>query len=553
MVRLPGSLLLAACALVAPLASAQVNEVPGTDVLLAKMEQIVSYGHVGAFPTGFNAIAISTTACNKGTVKVPWQGPMDENHPMIATLLARESNGRLEQISAYSHIKHGFYALTSNYCDTCQEGPFGGGDVLGLGCSDTYKASNNADQFFLGPADEINPWLGLWDANCSYFDKGNGPAPAPQDCDGIRSLTQGQVDTFGPLKNRVNVADADLDVAGASYYFQGHYIVRGEPSANRGNNLGHREFLPSWTGTQWTMPAVGGIGQGDFTNGTVLNRWTGASVSSVQNGLDDGLLYVATKVTGPVDGVYRYEYAVHNRDNARGVDSFQVPLCSGARVFNVGFKDVDLDGGNQWSSTVGATDITWSGPGNALKWNSIYNFWFESDAAPVAGVALMDAALAGPGLATLPVTIDTPGALYNVYLGDGCAVGTPPTLFATGTPPQATIGNAGFGLRSTGNQPTEIQLLYMSLLNGTVDYGGGCVQYFGGLLGSQVILVGSTLSDASGTASFPLPVPADPAFEGLTVNFQAVGANPAGAPLLGLFELSNGLRVRVGDALPACP
>ena len=126
-------------------------------------------------------------------------------------------------------------------------------------------------------------------------------------------------------------------------------------------------------------------------------------------------------------------------------------------------------------------------------------------------------------------------------------------LVATGTPARATIGNGTFGLESAGNQPGQPALLYMSLLNGTVDLGGGCTQYFGGLVGTGSILMGSTISDGTGLASFPLPVPADPAFEGLTANFQAAGVNPTGGPLLGMFELTNGLRVRVGDAIPSCP
>ena len=370
----------------------------------------------------------------------------------------------------------------------------------------------------------------------------------------MRTLSQSQVGTFGPLQNRVVVRDEDLNVAGASYFYQGHYVVRGEPSANRGNNIGHREFVPAWAGSQWNLPSVGGVGQGDFVNGTVLDRWTGATVHAAQNGLDDGLVYLASKVTGPVNGLYRYEYAVHNRDNARGIDSITIPTCSGAQIVNAGFRDLDLDAANDWTVTVGAADVTFSGPAsNSLRWNTIYNVWFESDAAPVGGTAILDQAQPGPGLPSLSIATDTPGELYNVNLGPGCANGVPPTLVATGTPARATIGNGTFGLESAGNQPGQPALLYMSLLNGTVDLGGGCTQYFGGLVGTGSILMGSTISDGTGLASFPLPVPADPAFEGLTANFQAAGVNPTGGPLLGMFELTNGLRVRVGDAIPSCP
>jgi hypothetical protein len=529
----------------------QSNLIPGTDVHLAKMDLITQNGHAGSFPNGLASFSLATTACNKGTVKVPWDGPMKENHPLISFMVTRELDGRFEQISDYSYVKHGFFALTSDYCNVCQEGPGGGGDVLGIGCSDTYKASNNGDQYYLGPPSEIDPWLGMWDNNCSFFDQGLAPVP-PFDCDGARSLSLGQVSTMSATTNRIRIQDEDLNVAGASFFYQGFYTIRGEPESDRRNNIGHRQFTPSWNGSEWSTPSVGGVGKGDFVNGPVLDRWTGASVTSVKNGNDDGRVYVAVKVTGPVDGKYRYEYAVQNRDNFRGVNSFSLPICSGARVFNAGFKDVDIDAGNDWSIAVGSSDITWSGGTNALRWNSIYNFWFESDAAPVNGSVSMNAADPGPGLNTLVCATQVPQALYNVYLGDGCAPSAAPELFASGSAPQATIGNPNFELTSTGNQPNQLQLLFMSGMSGTVPLGSGCNQYFLGQLGGAILQVGSGTTDASGKLVYAIPVPANPALEGFNANLQGLSVHTGGA-LLGQFDLTNGLRVRVGDALPTCP
>ena len=354
---------------------------------------------------------------------------MKEDHALISFLVARESNGRFEQISDYSHVKHGFFALTSSFCNTCQEGPFGGGDILGIGCSDTYSFDNNGDMFYLGPPEEIDPWLGTWDATCSYFDLGLGGGGT---CDDLRSLTQGQVATLGSVGTRINVLDADLNVPGADFFYQGQYTIRGEPEVKRRNNLGHRQFTPSWSGSKWLVPSVGGTGQGDFINGSVLNRWSGAKVTSVSNGNDDGRVYAGVSVTGPVNGMYRYEYALHNRDNNRGIGTFSLPICSSARVQNAGFRDVDGDPVTDWTFAVGSNDITWSGPGNALRWNTIYNFWFESDSAPVAGFANLGEADAGLGLNTLVVSTLTPEGLFNEYLGDGCATGAAPILYGEG-------------------------------------------------------------------------------------------------------------------------
>ena len=120
------------------------------------MDDVSARGRTGTYPTGVNGVAIETTICNRGSVEVDWFAPMDPRHPMIAFLIARESDGRLEQISDRSYLKHGFFALTSSQCTSCS--PPGGpsGSRLGLGCSDTYSVFNNGDNYWLGPPDEIS-------------------------------------------------------------------------------------------------------------------------------------------------------------------------------------------------------------------------------------------------------------------------------------------------------------------------------------------------------------------------------------------------------------
>jgi len=50
----------------------------------------------------------------------------------------------------------------------------------------------------------------------------------------------------------------------------------------------------------------------------------------------------------------------------------------------------------------------------------------------------------------------------------------------------------------------------------------------------------------------PLAIPNDPAFEGLDLDFQAANIAGTGA-YLGSFNLSNGLRIRVGSSIAGCP
>lgn len=539
---------LAASVVVNVPAGAQANEIPGTDVKLAVMAHTVAMGREGTYPDGVNGFAISTTACNVGTVKVPWQAAMLENHPFITFLFARESNGRLVQISDYSYVKHGFYALTDDYCATCQEGATGGGTVLGLGCSDTYNVVHNGSQYWLGPPQEIDPWLGEWNAPCSHFDRGEPAVNPPQDCDGFRSLSSAMADALDPVGHRVRIDDAELQVPG-NYFYMGNYVIRGEPEANRVNNMSSRQFVPVWSGTQWQASSLAGSLQG-----TVLQRWGGATLASGKNGSDDGRVYVAVKVSGPVNGFYHYEYALHNRDNARGVSSFSVPLCPDARVKNFGFHDPDEDSGNDWTLSVAGGAVTVSTTSNPLSWNTIHNIWFDSDAAPLSRQATLTAFSPGGGAPGFSVTTQTPSSLPNVYLGPGCADdGTISDLFATGNPAQATLGNPSFGLGSSGNAPGQIHLLFASGIDGALALGGGCTQWFGGTLGSGAIQVAATACDSGGLASYPLPVPSVPSFEGLHLNFQAAALNPSGGPLAGIFELTDGLRVRLGNSIPACP
>ena len=89
-------------------------------------------------------------------------------------------------------------------------------------------------------------------------------------------------------------------------------------------------------------------------------------------------------------------------------------------------------------------------------------------------------------------------------------------------------------------------------MSGTVPLGSGCNQYFLGQLGGAILQVGSGTTDASGKLVYAIPVPANPALEGFSANLQGLSVHTGGA-LLGQFYLTNGLRVRVGDALPTCP
>lgn len=544
---LAGALLLLTVATEA--ASAQANTVPGRDLKLETVSTISRFRRTGTYPTGVQAIGARTTCCNLGPTTIPFQAAMNPNHGFIHYIVARESGGRFVQISNYAWVKHTFGSNNDpGSCGTCSNIPTT--SFVEPGCSDTYVASQAVDHFNLGPPEEVDPWTGAWNPICSYFDRGNPEVAVGQQCDGIRSLTSTQSTALNAqIGLAMRVHDDDLAVAGATFWYQGGYIVPGEAESLRDNNIGSRQFTPTWSTSalQWTL--TDGT---SFLPGSILQRWSGATVTSASNGADDGRYYVAVKVTGPVNGLYHYEYAVHNRDNARGMGAFRVPVCMDAQVANFGFRDVDRNAATDWTAAkVGAEIVfqTNSLSPNPLKWNSVYNFWFDTDAAPQSGALQLDQYLVGPGALAVGVPSTTPSGVYNQFLGDGCGVPTP-SLFATGAPDRALLGNATFALRSGGNVPQSACAFLLSTVPGNTPVVPGCTAWtgdVGSLLGPLVVL-----ADGVGGAVMPLAVPANPAMEGQTFDFQMLNVAPGGV-MFNLFNVSNGLRIRVGNAIPGCP
>jgi hypothetical protein len=390
---------------------AQSNAVPGTDVNLYDVSSPTIYGRRGpAYPNGEVGVGFGHAFCNAGTVHVPWQsspttsGQMTDVHFKIAFLVARESNGRMVQISSKdSYVKHSrvTYNLGSSQCGTCQSGP---GSTFRIGCYDAYSTGFNGDRFNLGPSTEIDPWLGSWNPVGSYFDRGDPAVGGAAAADGTQSLTFSQVSSFDSVKNRVTISESEL-ASGGTFYGQVQLVCEGEPVANRDNNLRSDQLSFNWSGSSWSTSNQGGSVQG-----SVLNQWSGASVQLAGNGSDDGRFAVAVKVTPLAGGMWHYEYAVHNIDNNRGGATFRLPLTSAVNVSNVGFRDNNSNLLDQWTFSQTAGELTWTAPGgNALDWNSIYNFYFDCDTAPGSGGAVIDQARIGPGQLSVLVPADVPG------------------------------------------------------------------------------------------------------------------------------------------------
>jgi hypothetical protein len=513
---------------------AQSNTVPGLDCSVTNAASPTYFGRRGAaHPNGEIGMSYSYTMCNPGTVPIPWNAPMNPSHPMFAFMVVRESNGRFEQITnqATTYVKHAFSA--ANSASTCGGTCQSSGSGLRVNCTDTYGASTNANRFYLGPASEIDPWTGTWQPFGSYFDRGDPDVGPPLNNDGVRSLTSSSGGfPSDAVKNRVTLREQDLLVPGRLFYCM-HIVVNGEDGDLHFDNFGRRQVTATWGGTTWSFATPTA-----FVQGSVLNEWPGASVTSARNGDDDGHFFVAVKVTPLPGGMHHYEYAVQNLDNHRGGASLRVPVCSSTNVTNVGFRDPDGDALNDWTwSRAGEELVFGASATNSLDWNNIYNFWFDCDQAPVAGSVAIDQARLGPGALSVVVATQIPAGLASVATtGPGCGVPTP-ALGANGLP---TIPNPAFAI-TIATTPAAALLLFDSLGAANVVLAPGCVQH---LDGATLVTHGLFVADGAGQVTVPVPVPNTLALDGVTVHWQAAQVE-AGGPVAGAFTLSNGLATLV--------
>jgi hypothetical protein len=136
------------------------------------------------------------------------------------------------------------------------------------------------------------------------------------------------------------------------------------------------------------------------------------------------------------------------------------------------------------------------------------------------------------------VASQVPGGVALVAdLGPGC--GSPSPLLATNGLP--TIPSPNFAVTITST-PSAGLMLFAALQTDHASLGNGCTRY---LETSTLATYGFLMTDGSGAASAPLPLPAVLAYDGIQLYWEAAQLVPGG-PLLATATLSNGLLVRLG-------
>jgi hypothetical protein len=388
------------------------TSVPGPDVIVGEIPSMAQFGSSGTQV----GLGVGTTSCNNGTVDLNWFALPQVDHPVIPQNLFRMSGGasnteRFEQIGQ-SWLKHAFTALTGNACGFGCNGV--GGSHLGVGCSDPYGASLNASQSGLGSRAWVNPFTGVFPSSAASH-SGH---------------------THSGTTHRVLVEMSDLSTTqnpGATYFAEAQYVTPHEYAwcqshageCNMYNNASYRQFSVSGT-TSFTFTAVGGT----VRTAAALTAWTGATINTIEPDPGvDGRAFIAYKVTGPVAGVWHYEYALNNQNLDRAIQSFGVPLGSGVTVSNVGFHapinhpGIANDGtqgdlgysNNPWTASQNAGLLTWSSEtfaqnqnANVLRWGTLYNYRFDSNRPPQAANATIGFFKTG-----VPITVAIQGPSPN--------------------------------------------------------------------------------------------------------------------------------------------
>lgn len=341
------------------------------------------YGVIGST----HAYAFATTSCNIGDTELLWYdhdnigSPGSDQHPVIAQNLFRLKNGRLEQVGV-SWLKHGFCAVNEFTCGACQQTSC---DTLGLDCADTYTAGLNGSATWRGARSEVNATTGDF------------PYPSILTATGDAAI-----------RGRLQVDNADISPAlnaGARYFVEVTYIAKDDLAAGNGlNSVSWREI---------NVPAVNSIG---FAAPTVVGQpaihaWKDADPTvEVQTNAaaNDGTFYLAYKTSDLGGGMWRYEYAAYNYNSDRSGQGLFIPVGPGVQISNIGFKDIDHHSGEpyantDWIATTTGCGIQWQTDdfatdpnANALRWGTMFNFWFDANAAPQAGMA--ELSLFAPGV-----------------------------------------------------------------------------------------------------------------------------------------------------------
>ncbi|MDE0958122.1 MAG: hypothetical protein OSB12_05730 [Planctomycetota bacterium] len=362
-------------------ATIQLAAQGGPDVIVGDLPSTNSYGTNTVAGEVIYAYSLATTSCNIGTENLAWEANNNQ-HPVIAQDMWRLQGGRISQIGT-AWLKHGFCALqNTGLCPGCG----GGGGCLAFltpGCADPYSAGLNGNQGNMGPRSQVNAFNGFFPYPYSA-----PPIPAGQ----------------ATIGRRLQATGDDLSLAsfpGALYFISGLYVAQDDAAfGNQANNASYRQVSVSQTGNR-PLSFIGGTQM----MSPPIQAWQDfqPSVTLVDVQVpNEGLFIAGYDVIDNGDGTWNYEYAVYNLYSDRSANSFSIPFPGGATVISSGFHDIGWHSGEPHSgvdwevSVTPGVEISWSAEtfadnpdANALRWSTMYNFYFTSNAPPALNTATL--------------------------------------------------------------------------------------------------------------------------------------------------------------------
>ncbi|MFO0832462.1 MAG: hypothetical protein U0637_11575 [Phycisphaerales bacterium] len=382
---------LAVAAVLVAASNALAQMSTGADVIYSDITGVQTYGPVN----GKYAYAYSSNTCNIGNQNAEWNISGVNGSPGLAMNLFRLKDGRLMQIGQ-SFVKHACCAAAGSGCVTIGGQTVScngtGGTQLGSGCQDVYSAGYNGGQSGLGARSKINAWSGIFQAR----NTGSGDA----------------------IFKRLQVAQTDLAAASnvnAQYFAEGIYVsTRDAAAGNRNNNASYKRVTVVNNGATLTptgtvgrgVPAIQawhdhGLGANLPDNSVVVAAVDVPADPALPGDTGEGRYWVAYKARDNGNGTWRYEYAIYNLSSDLAGGSFTVPVPANVNVTGLGFNaplnhSGEVYNNNPWSTVRNANSVAFActtaysaanDTGNALRWGTMFNFWFDADTAPAAATA----------------------------------------------------------------------------------------------------------------------------------------------------------------------
>ena len=410
---------------------------PGPDVIVGDLPAMAQFGSAGTQV----GVAVATTSCNQGTIDLDWFALPQTDHPVIPQNLYRMSGGadnteRFEQIGQ-SWLKHAFEALTQDICNLGCNGV--GGSHLGSGCSDPYSANLNGGQTGIGSRAWVNPFTGAYPSTANNH--------SSHSHDGVSHRVRVEVDDLNQDLNQ-----------GATYFAEAQYVTPHEYTwcqANPGqcnmyNNVSYRQFSVTGT-TSFSFSPLGSTAR----MRPAFMAWPGMAFNQIEpDPGNDGIWFMAYKVTNPSPGLWHYEYALYNENLDRAIQSFSVPMGPDVNISNIGFHAPPQEPGwandgtssnlgyssAPWTVSQAPDSITWSSEtlaqnqnANAIRWGTLYNFRFDADQPPQDASAVVGYFKTGS-----PTTV----AIQGPFGGGGGSPTPTATATATSTPTATATATA---------------------------------------------------------------------------------------------------------------